>query len=108
MTQRLLPLLAICALVAQPGAAFAQDTGKPDRAQEQDVVEFECPEDLSGLPDLIQRRCRDATPAGRYSPVDGLNSQVARKGVRVFIPVAAWVATGIALTTLKGDKPVSR
>lgn len=104
MTKRLLSLLAVGALLAQPSVAFAQDAEQDEGR----TVEFECPEDLGGLPDLIQRRCREATAQGLASPVEGLNSSVNRPGVKVFIPVAAWVASGIALSTLKDDKPVSR
>lgn len=104
MTKRLLSLLAVSALFAQPTVVSAQDASEQDES----VVEFECPEDLGGLPDLVQRRCRAATAEQLASPVGGLNSSVSRRGVKVFIPVAAWVATGIALSTLKDDKPVSR
>lgn len=104
MTKRLLSCLVVGALLAQPSVASAQDADDQDDG----TVEFECPEDLSGLPDLIQRRCRDATAQGLASPVEGLNSSINRRGVKVFIPVAAFVASGIALSTLKDDKPVSR
>lgn len=97
-------------MIAQPTLASAQDAVSSPYAQDRDdaLVEFECPEDLGGLPDLIQRRCRAATPQGLDSPTNGLNSPVGFKGVKVLIPVAAMAAAGIALTSLKDDKPVSR
>lgn len=107
MTQRLPTLLAASALLAQPTVASAQDTAQ-DRQSEEEALEFECPEDLGGLPDLIQRRCREAVVGGRISPVQGLNSPTGFRGVRVMIPVAAMAAAGIALTALKKDRPVSR
>lgn len=62
-------------------------------------VEIECPDDLSGQPDLIARQCRKAL-AEQGAASSG--------NVVILVPVAAAAAAGIGLAGLKQDAPASR
>lgn len=64
-------------------------------------VAYECPEDLSPLPDLLRRRCREAIALQVSSGAGGTRPVIV-------LPAAAAAAAGIALSNAKGDPPVSR
>ncbi|MBW0144745.1 hypothetical protein [Sphingomicrobium clamense] len=81
--------LSLLAIAPDPAAGDERD----------DTVEFECPDDLTGQPDLIVRKCREALAI----PATGASGKTI-----IILPVAAAAAAGVALAGLKSDPPVSR
>lgn len=65
-----------------------------------DDVAIECPDTLAGLPDLVQRRCREAIA---LQPASGGGTRPI-----IILPAAAAAAAGIALAGAKDDRPTSR
>ncbi|MBW0145281.1 hypothetical protein [Sphingomicrobium clamense] len=97
MSRILITLIAMSSVVTAPGTAIAQDSETEENRPER--VRVECPEYLANEPEIIQEKCREAT---------GLHGQRWYPGVTVLVPVAALAASGIILTSLKDDPPVSR
>lgn len=87
-----LAVLGSLSLVATPTLA----------AQEADTVEYQCPTDLTDVPQVVAKRCKAAIEEAANMGGTGAST------VTIVLPVAVLAAAGIAIAASDEDRPVSR